>query len=156
VIQAEAELLSAQQALDELLNSEIAQAQAYQALLNSRQTVIEAERLLAFYAGEQYQNQLDQAKTRVERAEDEVERSEANLEPYLDRDLDDPTRETYQNRLNTARLNYDDAVRELALLQMQPEQAAANLEAAQAQQADAQRRYEQVKDGPTAAGNRGP
>jgi HlyD family secretion protein len=150
VIQAEAELLSAQQALDELLNSEIAQAQAYQALLNSRQTVIEAERLLAFYAGEQYQNQLDQAKTRVERAEDEVERAEANLEPYLDRDLDDPTRETYQNRLNTARLNYDDAVRELALLQMQPEQAAANLEAAQAQQADAQRRYEQVKDGPTA------
>jgi HlyD family secretion protein len=150
VIQAEAELLNARKSLDDLMHTETIQAQAYQVLLNSRQAVIEAERALAFYDGEQYQEQLDQAERRSEQAEEQIERAEANLEPYLERDEDDSTRQTFQNRLNTAHLNYDDEVRQLELLEMQPELAAANLEAAQAQLAEAQRRYEQVKDGPSA------
>jgi HlyD family secretion protein len=149
VIQAEAELLNAQKALDDLMNSETVQTQAYQAVVNARQAVIEAERLLASYDGDNYANQVEQAETRIEQAEDEIERAENNLEPYLDRDEDDSTRETYQNRLDNAHLNYDDAIRQLELLLLQPEQAAANLEAVRAQLADAERKYEQVKDGPT-------
>ncbi|MBE0410628.1 MAG: efflux RND transporter periplasmic adaptor subunit, partial [Anaerolineales bacterium] len=149
VIQAEAELLNAQQALDELMNSEIVQAQAYQAVVNARQAVIEAERLLATFDGDNYQNQVEQAENGIERAQEEIDRAENNLEPYLDRDEDDPTRETYQNRLDNAHLNYDEAVRQLELLLLQPEQAAANLETVRAQLAEVERRYEQVKDGPT-------
>lgn len=149
IIQARAELLNAQQALDDLMNSRTAQAQAYQAVVNARQAVIEAERLVASFDRDQYEDDVERAQTSIEQAEDAIEQAENNLEPYLDRDEDDPTRETYQNRLDNALLNYDEAVRQLELLLLQPEQAAANLEAAIAQLADAERKYEQVKDGPT-------
>ncbi|MFU8773194.1 MAG: efflux RND transporter periplasmic adaptor subunit, partial [Anaerolineales bacterium] len=119
-------------------------------VVNARQAVIEAERLLATFDGDNYQNQVEQAENGIERAQEEIERAENNLEPYLERDEDDPTRETYQNRLDNANLNYDEAVRQLELLLLQPEQAAANLETARVQLAEAERRYEQIKDGPTA------
>jgi HlyD family secretion protein len=148
VILARADLVSAQKALDDLENSAVAREQALQAVNEAQQAVYESERALAVFSEDKYENDVRVAEDRIEDEAEQLEQAQEDLEPYADRDPEDDTREYYEDLLADAQRQYDEAVRRLDLLRLQPLQAEAALELARAQLADAQRAYERVKDGP--------
>jgi HlyD family secretion protein len=148
VVLAEAELINAQKALDDLLNSQTAQAQAQQAIYQAQVAVIEADRALDQYDEEAYKEALDKAKDEVIAKEDDLTQAKDDFEPYKDWDEENEKRKSFQQALDDAQNAYDEAQRTVELLQLEKEQALANLAAVQAQLEDAQRQYERVKDGP--------
>lgn len=148
VILAEAELISAQRALEDLLSSQSPQAQAQQAIYQAQVAVIEAERALDKFDEEAYKDALDEARDEVIETEEDLEQAKEDFEPYEDWDEDNEKRKSYQQALDDAQIAYDEAQRILELLELEKEQAVANFTAAQAMLEDAQREYERLKDGP--------
>ncbi len=148
VILAQADLINAQNALDDLLDSRMAQAQALQAVYNAQKGVIQAERSLDVFDEKEYKDALDDARSAVVDREEELEEAQDDFEPYEDWDEDNDTRKSYKQDLDDAQIAYDEAVRSLDLLELEKSLAEANLEAAQALLADAQREYDRLRDGP--------
>jgi HlyD family secretion protein len=180
VILAQADLVSAQQALDDLLESDLQRAQAKQAvedaqnaledLLNSdlqrtqaQQAVAEAE--LAVEQAETNLNTvtsaadqaaIDEAEAQVVLLADELSQAQENYEPYEDKPEDNLERARLKSVLASVQQRYDDAVRYLNALkdvgdENEIAEAEADLAVAQANLAEAKREYERVKDGPTEA-----
>ncbi len=176
VILAQADLVGAQKALDDLLNSKLQQAQALQAVDDAQQAledgqnpaVVQANALEAIAtaqkAVENAQNQLnwakssasksvlDEANAQVQLAKDELDTAKEDFDPYANRPDDNLTKANLQLKLSAAQQKYDAAVRRWNSMQgtaSQTDQAVAeaNLQTAQAQLAQAQRDYERVKDG---------
>jgi HlyD family secretion protein len=148
VILARSELTTAQRALDDLLNSEVGRAQALQAVSAARQNLIEAERALVRYEGQDYQDELDEARENILDARDNLRQAEEDFEPYVDWSEDNATRREYKDLLEEAQREFDDALRSLTLLQIEEDLARANLELRQAQLSHAEREFERLADGP--------
>jgi HlyD family secretion protein len=148
VILAEADLINAQNALDDLLNSNTAAAQALQDVYDTRQAVIEAERALDVYDEKEYKDALEKARNDVVDLEEKLTDAQDNFEPYADWDADNETRKRYEQELEDAQNAYDEAVRVVDLLELEQQAAQAALDTAQAALADAEREYNRLKDGP--------
>lgn len=148
VILARSDLISAQKALEDLQNSQVARQQAWLAVLDTQKAVIEVQRLLDYYSTQNYRDELDDARQEVVDAQEELDQAEEDFEPYQDWDPENSRRKELQEDLDEAQLVYDEAVRLLDLLEMEADQAQANLDLANAQLADAQRRYNRLEDGP--------
>ncbi|MBN2149478.1 MAG: efflux RND transporter periplasmic adaptor subunit [Anaerolineales bacterium] len=148
IILAESDLINAQNALDDLLNSQLASAQALQNVYNAQKIVIEAERAMDIFDEKEYKDDLDAARDDVVNKEDDLETAREDFEPYQDWDEDNDKRKEFEQKLDDAQNAYDEAVRVLDLLELDKKLAQANLIAAQAALADAQREHERVKDGP--------
>ncbi|MGD9091979.1 MAG: efflux RND transporter periplasmic adaptor subunit [Anaerolineales bacterium] len=180
IILAQADLVSAQQALDDLLNSQLQQAQALQAVEDAEQAledardpvlsqaqaaeavanavkgVENAERALRNAQSPASQSFIDEAEAELVLAKDRLDKAKEKFAPYRDKSEDNLTRASLQSRLSEAQQIYDAAARKLNSLQGTASQtdqeiAAANLEKAKAQLAQAQREWERVKDGPSQA-----
>jgi len=180
VILAQADLVSAQKALDDLLNSKLQQAQAQQAVemaqqalddyLNSSlqqaqalKAIADAEKAVEFYEtrlrnlqSTASQADIDAAEAQVVLARDELERAQEAFEPYANKPEDNLTRAKLQSNLAAAQQRYDYAVRNYnALLSTGSDTdiavARADLATAEAQLEEAKRNYERVKDGPDPA-----
>lgn len=180
IILAQADLVSAQRALDDLLNSqlqgaaafqaveeaqqtledaqnpELAKANALEAIANAEKAVENAERNLRWAQSPASQSYIDEAEALVVLARDELEQAKEKFAPYQNKPEDNLTRAQLQTQLSAAQQKYDAAVRNLNSLQGTANQidqavAAANLETAQAQLLEAQREWERVKDGPSEA-----
>jgi HlyD family secretion protein len=180
IILAQADLVSAQKALDDLLNSELQQAQALQAvedaeraledardpvlvqaqaaeaIANAQKAVEEAERTLRNAQSPANQSFIDEAEAQLVLAKDRLDKAKDKFAPYRDKPEDNLTRASLQSQLSEAQQIYDSAARTLNSLQgtaseTDQEIAAANLEKAKAQLAEAQREWERVKDGPSQA-----
>jgi HlyD family secretion protein len=180
VILAQADLVNAQRALDDLLNSQLQQAQAQQALEKARQALEDAQNPEATKAKAQQavadaqkavenadralrdaqspagQSFIDQAQAQVVLAQDALEQAQKNFEPYANKPEDNLVRARFQSELSSAQQRYDAAVRQLNGLLgttnlTDQAVAQANLETARAQLADAQREWERVKDGTSPA-----
>ncbi len=149
-ILAEADLISAQNALDDLLNSNSASAQALQRMYQARQAVIEAERALDVYDEKAYKDKLETARKDVIDREDKLTAAQDTFEPYADWDEDNDTRKRYEQELEDAQNAYDEAIRVVDLLELEQQAAQATLDASQAILADAEREYDRLKDGPDA------
>lgn len=147
VILARADLINAQKSLDDLLHSEVAKIQAAQAVSNAQKALIEAERLLDKYEGANYEYKLERAEDRVKDALEELEQAKKDLAPYQNRPEEDATRQYYEDQLEIAQRNYNEAVRQLEELKLEKQQAEERVQLARAQLEDAQRQYERVKDG---------
>lgn len=147
VILARVDLINAQKSLDDLLHSEVAKIQAAQAVSNAQKALIEAERLLDKYEGANYEYKLERAEDRVEDALEELEQAKKDLAPYQNRPEEDATRQYYEDQLEIAQRNYDEAVRQLEELKLEKQQAEERVQLARAQLEDAQRQYERIKDG---------
>lgn len=147
VILARADLINARKSLDDLLHSEVAKIQAAQAVSNAQKALIEAERLLDKYEGANYEYKLERAEDRVKDALEELEQAKKDLAPYQNRPEEDATRQYYEDQLEIAQRNYDEAVRQLEELKLEKQQAEERVQLARAQLEDAQRQYERVKDG---------
>ena len=150
LILAKAELVEAQKALDDLLRSDSARTTAQQNVYLAERAVIEASRALDVFDEADYKDELDQRRQEVIDREDELQTAKDDFEPYEDWDPDNQTYKDYKQKLDDAQNAYDEAVRAVDLLELDQEQAQAELDSTQAALADAQRELERVKDGPNA------
>ena len=147
-ILARADLINAQRALDDLLNDQVTMAQAQQAVYTAQQALYAAERAMDRFEGDDYKDALEEARQDVIDREDELTEAQDAFEPYEDWDATNETRQRYEQDLIDAQNAYDEAVRIVALLELEQQAAQASLEAATASLAAAQREYDRVKDGP--------
>lgn len=180
VILASADLVSAQRALDDLLNSQIQQAQALQAVENAQQAlddarkpelaqaqaleaiataqkaVDEAERLLRWAKSPANQSYIDEAQAQVTLTKDRLDRANEKYAPYANKPVDNVARARLLSTVSAAQQEYDFAVRRLNSMQGTASGndiaiQEANLGTAQAQLVTAQREYERIKEGTSPA-----
>lgn len=145
---------NAQQALEDARNSELRRAQALEALANAQKAVEEAERRLRWTQSPASQSYIDEAEARLTLARDRLERAKERFAPYANKPEDNLVRARLQIELAAAQQEYDAALRLLNSLQgtagpTDQAVAQADLEKAKAQLLEAQRQWERVKDGPT-------
>jgi HlyD family secretion protein len=178
IILAQADLVSAQKALDDLLNSrtqqaqalktveeaeqaledaknpELAQARALKAIADAEKAVEDAERRTRYLQTSADGTDIDIAKAEVALAEKNLERAEDLYEPYENKPESNLRRAQLLSNLAKAQQQYDNAVRNLNAMQgtgsaIDIAVAEADLVAAEAQLLEAQREYERIKDGAT-------
>jgi len=176
VILAQADLVNAQKSLEDLMNSELQQAFALQALelaqqalddLNNPQlqqalglqSIADAVKRVE-YANTNYQSiqssasesDIDSAEAQVVLARDELDKMQDRFAPYADKPEDNVQRAALQSQLSEAQQKYDYTVRNYNFLLSSASEtdlavAEANLATAQAQRVEAERQYERIKDG---------
>jgi len=180
VILAQADLVSAQKALDDLLNSQVQGAQAFQAVENAQQALEDAqnpelaqasaikviadaqklvetaERNLRISQSSASKSSIDEAKANVTLTKDRLDRAQDKYEPYANRPESNVTRATLLSALSAAQQQYDAAVRQLNSLEgtaadIDIAVRQAELDTAQAQLIEAQRDWERIKDGTSPA-----
>ena len=148
VILARADLINAQKSLTDLQASETARFQAWQAVLQARQTLIDAERAYDPFDTQEYRDKIDDARSDVVDAQSTLDQAEEDFDPYKNFAEDNDTRKRYKDRLDDAQQEYDEAVRKLDLLQLDKQNSENNLDLIKAHLADTEREYERLKDGP--------
>jgi HlyD family secretion protein len=146
----------AQQALDDALNPELEQALALQAIADAQKAVDVAESQLHIIQTPAGQASIDAQKAQVILAQNALEQAQEAFEPWADKPEDNLIRANLQANLSAAQQNYDAAVRTLNGLLSTGDPfdislAQANLFTAQAQLLQAERDYEKIKDGPNPA-----
>ncbi len=151
--QALQDLEGTQDALDDLLNSDMQEANALQAIADSEKAIDSAERRLRIIGSIAGQAVIDAAKAQVVLARDALDKAIDDYEPYANKREDNLVRANLLARRASAQQAYDAAVRKLnALLssgnELDMAVAQADLATARARLVDAQRKWEQVKDGP--------
>jgi len=142
----------AQQALDDANNPELAQANAQKAIADARKLVEVAERNLRIAQSNASQTSIEEAQANVTLAKDRLDRAREKYEPYANRPETNVTRATLLSELAAVQQQYDLAVRQLNSLQGTATDTdiavrQADLEAAQAQVEEAEREWERIKDG---------
>jgi HlyD family secretion protein len=143
------EVENAQQALDELnKNAAIMSANAWLALLNAEQNVIDAEIAWNKVDTDEYQKTIDDAEIKVSDMQTKLDDAQTEFDKYANLDPDNPTRKTAETALNTAQNDYDNAVHERDQLIINKERAEANLQLAESMQAKAQSGYDSTRQGP--------
>jgi HlyD family secretion protein len=148
ILSARAELINAEKQLDALQRSDLAAIQSAQAISQTEKSLIEARKLYdEEYDTDKYQDDIDKASEEMLNAKDDLEEAEEDLEPYLDRDPDNDTRKSYQEKVDDAQEKYDEAVRKYDLLVLNKSIASQNVRLLEEQLADSQQKYEDVKNG---------
>jgi multidrug efflux pump subunit AcrA (membrane-fusion protein) len=147
------DLENSQNGLDNLLNSDMQEASALQAIADAEKAVESAERRLSIVESIADKADIDAARAQVVLAKDVLDNANDDFEPYANKRENNLVRANLLARQASAQQAYDSAVRKLnALLSSGKEVdkavARADLATARAQLVDAQREWEQVKDGP--------
>lgn len=157
VILARADLVTARRNLDNLLNSDLARAQAQQALVNAQKEVDDAmkKRESKDYARAS-NDTVDEARAGYVMAVDAVSKAEQVYDLFDNLPQDDPNRAAAFSQLAAARRNRDRALANLNWLLGRPDdleisQADAVVSLAEAKLKDAQREWDRLKDGPDPA-----
>jgi HlyD family secretion protein len=155
VIMAQADLVIAQRALDDLLYSVQASAMAQRALAQAQDALDDANYMLSVRqeGNRASQETLDATRADLILAERDVEQAQAIFDRLAGRPEEDPTRAIALSNLAAARQRRDSISRNLNWYIGRPsetEQALldADVALAEAQLADALREWERVKDGP--------
>jgi HlyD family secretion protein len=154
IILAEADLISARRALENLRESDSARAQAQLALAQAQEALKKAkDRRASMDYRRASDLTLEEAQTNLALAKKEVSRTEEIYDLFDDREVNDPQRLAAYSAYLEARRNLQRAEANLAYLQGLPDdlevlQADANLALAQANLKDAEREWERLKDGP--------
>lgn len=154
LILARADLVDARRALDQLLNSEVARAQANQALVLAQKELDDA---LEKRESKNYDRALpatvDEARANLVIAEDAVNRALQLYDRVDDRPEDDPIRAEAFAQLAAARKNRDRVLANLNWLLGRPDnlevaEADARVLLAEARLKDAQREFARLQNGP--------
>ncbi len=157
IVLAEVDLVSAQRALDDLLESDQARAAAMLALAQAEDALENAQ--YTFRVRQQgnraSQSTIDSARASLVLAEDKLDGAKRAYDQVSGRPGDDPVRALALTNLSSAQAQYDSALRNLNWYLGSPtanEQSLleAELAVAEARLADTQREWERVKDGPSA------
>ena len=158
IIMAEADLVNAQQALDDLLASDQARAAAQQNLAKAQDALENAQYTLTVrqQGNRASASTIDGARAALVLAQDKLDQAKSIYDHLSGRSGDDPARALALTNLTAAQAEYDSAVRKLNWYLGKPtdvEQALleADVAVAEARVKDAEREWERVKDGPTQA-----
>ncbi len=146
----------AEKDLEDLLNPELQQALALQAIADAKKAVENTDRRYRTVISSADQADIDAQKAQVVLAKDALDKAEEDFEPYDDKPEDNLVRANFQARLAAAQQVYDAAVRKLNALEGTGSEAdiavaEANLATAKAQVVEAEREWERVKEGPNQA-----
>lgn len=143
------EVENAQKTIDDLnKNADISSSNAWLALLDANQQVIQAETAWAKVDTDEYQKKIDDANIKVSDMKTELEDAQTEFDKYADLESNNPTRVAAEDSLKTAQKNYDDAVHARDQLVIDHDRLQANLELAQAIQVKAQSDYDATRQGP--------
>ena len=155
IILAEADLVAAEKALDDLLESELARAQAQKTLAQARDALDDAEYMWRVrQEGNRASGEtIAASEANLVLAQQEVDRAQDAYSKFSGRDADDPQRALARSNLAAARQKRDSILRNLNWYTGYPtelEQAMldADLALAEAQLLEAERAWDRVKDGP--------
>lgn len=148
IILAQSDLITTRRQLDDLQNSQTAAQQALQNINTIQQSVYDAQHALVRFDQKAYKDELDRAQKDEVDKKDSLDQAQKDFDPYKDWDPSNATRQTYEQRLTDAQIAYDEAARKVSVLELQHQTAQANLDAANAALADAQRSCDRVKNGP--------
>jgi HlyD family secretion protein len=149
VTAAQLEVENAQKAIDDLnKNADISSSNAWLALLNANEQVIQAEIAWANVDTDEYQKKIDDANVKVSDTKTELDDAQTEFDKYANLESNNPTRVAAEDALKTAQKNYDDAVHARDQLVIDRDRAQANLELAQAVQVKAQADYDATRQGP--------
>ncbi len=154
--QAQQTVEDAQQTLEDARNPELAQANALEAIALAEKAVQDAERNVRWLSSPATQSLIDEAQAQVVIAKDRLDRAQEKFDPYANRPETNLTRARLQSELAQVQQQYDAAVRQLNNLQgtaSETDQAVAkaDLATAQARLLQAQRDWERIKDGTSPA-----
>jgi multidrug efflux pump subunit AcrA (membrane-fusion protein) len=146
----------AEKALEDLLNPELQQALALEAIADAKKAVEQAERRYRTVISRADQADIDAQRAQVVLAKDALDKAKEDFEPYEDKPEDNLVRANFQAKLAAAQQVYDAAVRRLNALEGTGSEAdiavaEADLATAQAQVIEAEREWERVKVGPNPA-----
>ena len=153
VTAAQAEVVAAQQALDELYRDpEVRSALAAEAVVDAQKAVEDAQHRLN-NLGYSSQTDIDQARANVVLARDKLDKAREDFEPYANKPEDNLIRAALLSKFAQAQKDYDASVRLLNNLTgttkpLDAAKAEANLELAEANLAKAERDYEILRAGP--------
>lgn len=155
VILAQADLISSQQTLDDLKNTQLSLAQAEQNLANARKAVDDAQTRLDSLHQAASIPDIQAAQATLTLAKIALDHARDQYTPYQNKSADNPVAAMLLNKLSEAQKKYDSAVSKLNNLQGTASEtnlsiAQANLTVTQAQLADAQKKYDDLKTGPKA------
>lgn len=144
----------AQQALDDLLNSDTQQAEAWEALVAAQDAVSDAQSAYYTTHSTATQANIDAAWAQIVLAQEALAKAQSDFAPYASRPGDDLTRANFQAQLSAAQQDYDEAVRNYNAMtstgtELDQSLASAELATAQAQLDDATRAWEHAKEGPS-------
>jgi multidrug efflux pump subunit AcrA (membrane-fusion protein) len=146
--QAKIELLSAQQGRDLLNDTEdLTREQSALALVEARSTLNEVTNSLAKLNNDQFQEELEDLNISVDNTKADLDDAKNELDKHLDLDPENATRKKAQTAYDNALSKYNDAVYKRDQKQFLLDKARATVELAVARLDDAQRQYDQVKDG---------
>jgi HlyD family secretion protein len=142
--------------LEDLLDPDLQQAIALEAIAVAHKTVDEAEKRVRNLKSTASQADIDAAGADVVLARDALDKAVDDFKPYANKPEDNLARANYQARLAAAQQVYDAVVRRLNSVSgtgsvVDIAVAEADLSTAKAQLNQAQREYERVKDGPSQA-----
>jgi len=145
-----------ERALEDLLNPELQQALALEAIADAKKAVESAERRFTSVSSSADDADIEAQKAQVVLARDALDKAKEDFEPYENKPEDNLTRANYQSKLAAAQQTYDAAVRRLNALQGTGSEAdisvaEADLATANAQVIEAEREWERVKVGPNQA-----
>lgn len=154
LILAEADLVNAKKALENLLESDVARAQAQLNLAQAQEAYKKAQDQRA---SKNFQRAsaltLDEARTNLELAKIEAREAERVYDMFDHLEVDNPQRMNAYSRYLAAQRNLQRAQANLNWLESRPdplevEKADANLAVAEANLREAEREWERLKDGP--------
>ena len=146
----------AEKDLEDLLNPELQQALALEAIADAKKAVEDAERRFRSVRSSADDADIDAQKAQVVLAKDALDKAKDDFEPYEDKPEDNLSRANFQAKLAAAQQVYDAAVRRLNALKGTGSEAdiavaEAALATANAQVIEAERAWERVKEGPNQA-----
>ena len=143
------EVESAQQALNDLnKNADISSANAWLALEDANQAVINAENVWNLVDTDEYQKKIDDAEIKVSEAKTALDDAQKEFDKYANLAVDNPTYKKAETALNKAQDEYDTAVHERDQLIIDKNKAEASLQLTQALQVKAQTNYDSTRQGP--------
>ena len=154
IILAEADLVTAERALDDLLNSSLAKSQAYQEMVMAQSALDDAEEELDSKNYDRASPEtLDIARANLVIAEDLVTQKEHLYDMVDSRSEDDPIRAEVFAQLSSAKKERNRQQANLNWLlglpdQQELDEAEAAVDIAEARLADAEREWERLKSGP--------
>jgi multidrug resistance efflux pump len=143
------ELVQAQQAYDELIRLQGANAaQAWEAYQKAQIARAAAQKEWEAIDPNTIQDDIDTAQTDVRDKKKALEDAQDALAKYLDLKSDNPTRRQAEDDVRKAEAEYNDALRQVEQLQRDADGPRAALDAALAAETEAKRKYEMSKDSP--------
>ena len=145
---------TAQQTLEDLLNGDLRQAQAEQAVAEAQEAVSQAQRTYYGTRSTASSSTINAAYAELVLAEKKLKDQEAKFDDYVNKPDEDLGKATAQLKLSAAQAVYDNALRYYNAVtgtgsELDLDLSAADLAAAQAKLAEAERDYERIKDGAT-------